>query len=70
MITSLVNGAASVPHTSTSTQNNSVAASSGIDALATQLAAWKEIQSTDVPALNQELKKSSLPAVGVASSSR
>ncbi|HTD52403.1 MAG TPA: glycoside hydrolase, partial [Thermoanaerobaculia bacterium] len=39
-------------------------------ALAAQLAAWKEIQSTDVPALNQELKKSSLPAVGVTSSSR
>jgi hypothetical protein len=39
-------------------------------ALASQLAAWKEIQSTDVPALNQELKKSSLPAVGVSSSSR
>jgi hypothetical protein len=39
-------------------------------ALAAQVAAWKEIQSTDVPALNQELKKSSLPAVGVVSSSR
>jgi photosystem II stability/assembly factor-like uncharacterized protein len=39
-------------------------------ALASQLAALKEIQSTDVPALNQELKKSSLPAVGVSSSSR
>ena len=36
MITSLVNGADSVPHTSTSKQNNSVAASSGIDALANE----------------------------------
>jgi hypothetical protein len=39
-------------------------------ALASQLAAWKEIQSGDVPTLNQELKKSGLPAVGVSSSSR
>jgi len=37
-------------------------------ALASQLAAWKEIQSGDIAALNQELKKSSLPAVGVTSS--
>jgi flagellar basal-body rod modification protein FlgD len=36
MITSLVNGAATVPHSSTSTQNNPVAASSGIDALANE----------------------------------
>jgi flagellar basal-body rod modification protein FlgD len=36
MTTSLINGAANVPHTSTSTQNNSVAASSGIDALANE----------------------------------
>src|ERR1700736_707665 len=34
MITSLVNGAANVPDTSTSTLDNSVAASSGTDALA------------------------------------
>jgi len=36
MITSLVNGAASVPQTTTSTQNNSLAASSGTDALANE----------------------------------
>jgi flagellar basal-body rod modification protein FlgD len=36
MITSLVNGAATVLHSSTSTQNNSMAASSGIDALANE----------------------------------
>jgi flagellar basal-body rod modification protein FlgD len=36
MITSLVNGAANVPQTSTSRQNNSLAASSGTDALANE----------------------------------
>ena len=36
MITSLVNGAANVPQTSTSTQSSSLAASSGVDTLANE----------------------------------